>query len=44
MMQIAEKHEVQSLIEDLHARYQSLTDGRVATYISMSTSGSARFW
>ena len=33
MTQIAEKHELQSLIEDLHARYQSLTDGQVATYI-----------
>ena len=27
------KHELQSVIEDLHGRYQSLADGQVATYI-----------
>jgi glutaminase len=33
MTQTAEKHELQSLIEDLHTKYQSLNDGQVATYI-----------
>ena len=33
MTQVTEKHELQSLIEDLHNRYQSVTDGQVATYI-----------
>ena len=28
-----EKHELQSLIEDLHGKYQSLAEGEVATYI-----------
>ncbi len=28
-----EKHELQSLIEDLHGKYQSLDEGEVATYI-----------
>jgi glutaminase len=30
---IAESHELQRTIEELHARYQSLTDGAPATYI-----------
>ena len=28
-----EKHEVQSLIEDLHSKFESRTEGQVATYI-----------
>jgi len=31
--QAGEQHEIQGLIEDLHARYQPLDDGQVATYI-----------
>ena len=30
MTQVAEKHELQSLIEDLHTTYQSLNDGQHA--------------
>ena len=30
---IRQSHEIQHLIEDLHHRYRSLTDGEVATYI-----------
>ena len=33
MTEVAEKHELQSLIEDLHSKYQPVTDGQVATYI-----------
>jgi len=33
MTQIAEKHELQRLIDDLYVQYQHLTDGQVATYI-----------
>jgi glutaminase len=33
MTQMAEKHELQRLIDDLYVQYQHLTDGQVATYI-----------
>lgn len=32
-LEAPEKHELQSTIEHLHAKYQALTDGNVATYI-----------
>ena len=33
MTEMAEKHELQRLIDDLYVQYRDLTDGQVATYI-----------